>query len=344
MWSNISNKKFNKEDLEFDKENIKVRFGKPSLGLWCSEKTNPADYGYETEWHDFSKYIYMDPKNILKHYVTEKNTTFVIDVIPKETTKTITVTELKDCFDNKMSKTEIIRALNLKNTENLVLSINSKADHDKIDEVFSTFTGYRKLDNGFWRYVADNFVGCAIERNFFEETDRINDLHGIVEIPSFIAFTDKGFDFKETEKILFFENINMWDDTHPYNEFINKIIIKEELMNLTGEFEVPKHLTNIITQKNMTDVYKLMRKNDLVKQYDDDIDMFYDEGKIEVVHRFLKENYNVNMLSEDTLGYVDIENNLIYDENFEVLTPNNVIKFEQKTEQAEENPHHLSVE
>ena len=58
-------------------------------------------------------------KKIANNYITKSNATYITKLTFKETTKALTVEQIKASFQNKATKQEIIKDFNLKNTEKL---------------------------------------------------------------------------------------------------------------------------------------------------------------------------------------------------------------------------------
>lgn len=208
---NLSNKKLNVDEIsKFDKENISSKCGKPFCGLWFSPAIESANYHQVSEWHNHVEFSFSKEK-IANNYITKSNATYITKLTFKETTKALTVEQIKASFQNKATKQEIIKDFNLKNTENLVLKINSRKDLDIISETYPNWDEMPKKNRSdLWQYVTKNFVGCEFSENLFKTVNRLdNDLIFILDVPSFVAFSKEGFEFETNEQKITFNTFDV---------------------------------------------------------------------------------------------------------------------------------------
>jgi hypothetical protein len=118
------------------------------------------------------------------------------------------------------------------------------------------------------------------------------------------------------------------DEDDPYKKFINKPEIQESLKEVNKYGEMPKHFKNIITHKNIQDVYKILDNTKDKYVYINANDQQDDVKRIQAVHSFLKDNYSIDIVKQDAIGYVDVENARIYDKDDETIKPKEKINFE----------------
>ena len=208
---NLSNKKIDLNKISaFDKTNITSRAGKPFCGLWFSPAIKDESSHLKSEWHNHIEFSWNKDK-INKEYLTENNTTYITKLSLKENTQTLTVSELDYLFGENASKNEIINELQLQNIENLVLKIDSQKD---LDLITMNNPGWddvpRKQHSKLWQYIAENFVGCEFSENLFKTVNRLDsNLVFILDVPSFVVFNNKGFNFETTEQKLIFNTFNI---------------------------------------------------------------------------------------------------------------------------------------
>jgi|GEM_PF-6399610 len=331
-WVNLNKEGFDENKISnFEQDNIKVRFGKPMCGSWFSLENTDNDQHHECEWHQYLESEYGASNLLFDMYITDKNKTNVVNLSLKDETMVVKANQIAECIKNKQTKDEIIDLYNLEDTENLVFSINSREDFNAINRAFPGWTEPRnKNGEKFWQYITKNFSGCEITDNFINSYSRLdNDFVAIVEIASFVAFDNKAFNIKSDQKRLSFnkELIHM-DEDDPYKKFINKPEIQESLKEVNKYGEMPKHFKNIITHKNIQDVYKILDNTKDKYVYINANDQQDDVKRIQAVHSFLKDNYSIDIVKQDAIGYVDVENARIYDKDDETIKPKEKINFE----------------
>lgn len=204
---NLSNKAFDTANIMITSNgNINSKSGKPMCGTWFSRAIKDERFYEVCEWHDYIEYNMLNPKTVQDLYLTNNKTTFVTTLTLKPTTKNLAVSQIEECFNKKMNTQEIINHLQLKNVTELLLTISSKKDYEIICNNYPNWDDMPRVENSeVWQYISSNFVGCNFDKNLFKELDRAeNNLVYILDIPSFVAFSAKGFDFASQEKQLRF--------------------------------------------------------------------------------------------------------------------------------------------
>jgi hypothetical protein len=190
---NLSNKKLNIDNIsDFNKENIQSKCGKPLCGLWFSRAIKTTNSHIVSEWHNHVEFSWST-RSVKQKYLTNKGTTYVTSLALKESTKLVTVKQIEQLFIDKSNKAQIIKELNLKNINNLVLKIDDQKDLDIITKSYPEWDSMNKnYHSKFWQYVTQNFVGCEFSKNLFNTIHRLDsDLIYILDVPSFVVFNLK---------------------------------------------------------------------------------------------------------------------------------------------------------
>jgi|LGOV01.1.fsa_nt_gb hypothetical protein len=316
-WIALHNKEFDKVKCSnFNKYNIATTWqGKPIAGTWFSLATVQPNNGI-CQWNDYLAGPSSEiSSRLLASVVNEKNTTFCTELELKPTTKIISLSQIEEAFDAVLGKSQILRQASFRGYTDIVLSIDTEKDFKLIEKYFPKWRDKNETDySEFWSYVTQNFEGCQFTQNFFntKEADSAF-LKSSLCVPSFVVFNNRAFEFNCSENFLHFNNTQIDEHSEDgISEFIKKY-------TKDTDFTAPTHLKNLIIIKKIIQINRLINPN-----YFKD-NRFANQSKptlqdMETADIFLKEHYNIDIMKDDTIGYVSIKERKIYGKDFEELS------------------------